>query len=410
MVGVNHHFRTTVFGVALLADETSSTFIWVLQQFLDCMDGKHPKVVVTDSDHAMRVAIGEVFPTAIHRLCAWHLDKNACSNVPSGEFKIQFTKLMYIIYSKEEFEELWEKVINDHNLEDNDWATLIYAKRKSWAETFLRGNFFGGMRTTQRCESMNSYMRRSLEHKQLLRIFVSQIDEEFQNIHYTKRQDDFNSKHTKPYIPISDTLLIYHEQFASTFIRNVYQMVAKEIEGQNLYSISSCDYTHESSLFKLSRFRFGEIRHHVRYFTVDNKFECSCLLLETDGIPCRHIFTVMKHLSIDRIPSCLMRNRWRKDAKTCVTVIGTSSSISPDALEIARLGTLASDFNTLGLYASKFDDTFLQARDQFKSMTETFKDVYKTRQGEAPTNLNFDEGLASSNNIIKEPVRANTNG
>ena len=95
LVGVNHHFRTNVFGVALLADETTSTFIWVLEQFLDCMERKHPKVIVTDGDNAMRSAISQVFPSSLHRLCAWHLDTNAASNVPDGEFKIKFTKLMY---------------------------------------------------------------------------------------------------------------------------------------------------------------------------------------------------------------------------------------------------------------------------------------------------------------------------
>ena len=140
------------------------------------MDRKHPKTVVIDGDPAMHSAITIVFPDAIHRLYAWHLDTNAGSTIPSGKFKIQFNKLMYKFYSEVKFEDQWRKAVEDNNLQQNEWAISIYAKRKSWAWIFLRGNFFGGMRTTQRCESMNSYMSRFLHSKHLMSAFVSQID------------------------------------------------------------------------------------------------------------------------------------------------------------------------------------------------------------------------------------------
>ncbi|RVW44139.1 hypothetical protein CK203_089379 [Vitis vinifera] len=35
-------------------------------------------------------------------------------------------------------------------LNENHWVTEIYGKRKRWTEAYLHGNFFGGMRSTQR--------------------------------------------------------------------------------------------------------------------------------------------------------------------------------------------------------------------------------------------------------------------
>ncbi|KAL5573571.1 hypothetical protein UlMin_023168 [Ulmus minor] len=61
-VGVNHHFRTTVFGFALLINETIETYVWVLQTFLECMNGVIPGVVVTDGDNSMKAAIQQCFP------------------------------------------------------------------------------------------------------------------------------------------------------------------------------------------------------------------------------------------------------------------------------------------------------------------------------------------------------------
>nr|KYP72653.1 Protein FAR1-RELATED SEQUENCE 7 [Cajanus cajan] len=79
--GCNHHSQTTIFGCALLADETTETYTWVLETFLDAIHNKYPRSVVTDGDGVMREAIKQVFPDASHHLSAWHLHKNACENV-----------------------------------------------------------------------------------------------------------------------------------------------------------------------------------------------------------------------------------------------------------------------------------------------------------------------------------------
>ncbi|KAE8658529.1 hypothetical protein F3Y22_tig00116971pilonHSYRG00725 [Hibiscus syriacus] len=66
IVGVNHHHNTIVFATAIIADETSQYFEWVLQNFLEAMMNKSPISVVTDEDRAMQRAIKSVIP--------YHLD------------------------------------------------------------------------------------------------------------------------------------------------------------------------------------------------------------------------------------------------------------------------------------------------------------------------------------------------
>jgi zinc finger SWIM domain-containing protein 3 len=41
--GCSHHLQTVIFGVALVADETIETYIWLLKTFLSCMQYKYPK-------------------------------------------------------------------------------------------------------------------------------------------------------------------------------------------------------------------------------------------------------------------------------------------------------------------------------------------------------------------------------
>lgn len=407
MAGTNHHSKTTVFAVALLSDETKSTFTWVLEQFLVCMYNKHPQVVLINGDDAMRSAVSQVLPNSIHRLCACHLETDAGNNVPDGEFKIQLSKLVYNYHSEPEFEEMWRKLIQDFNLEDNDWARTLYAKKRSWAETFLRGHFFGGMRTSQLCGSMSSYMRPFIESKHLMRDFVCQIDAGIQNIRHTEMHDDFTSRHTSPQIPESDPLNPYNRQVASKLTRAIYNLVAKEICCQNAYSVTSCDSINDCKIFKLSKFGFGEVRDQVRFSAAQNHLWCTCFLFETDGIPCCHIFAVMKHLSILHIPDSLMKSRWRQDAKMVFDLnVSRSTLLLPNVNEVTtRLGALTSDYNSLSYHACKFADTFAEAQQEIRRLTEKFKALFDQRQGSnTMALLGFDEEVAARHDNVRDPA------
>ncbi|KAL4288021.1 hypothetical protein AHAS_Ahas19G0244500 [Arachis hypogaea] len=79
--GVNHHFPTIVFGSAIMAYEGEGTYIWLLQRFVEAMNGKRPDVVIIDGAKAMKLAIERVFLDVHHRLCGWHLLRNATANV-----------------------------------------------------------------------------------------------------------------------------------------------------------------------------------------------------------------------------------------------------------------------------------------------------------------------------------------
>ncbi|KAL4306331.1 protein FAR1-RELATED SEQUENCE 5-like [Arachis ipaensis] len=92
--GSNHHKQTSIFGFALLEDEEVRTYRWVLLNLLDIMGHKKPCVVVTDGDKVMRAAIVEVIPTAKHRLCGWHMEKNCVQRVKDIEFRKVFQKAL----------------------------------------------------------------------------------------------------------------------------------------------------------------------------------------------------------------------------------------------------------------------------------------------------------------------------
>jgi len=66
--GVNHYNQSVIFDSVIVSDETEETYVWLLQHFLEAMDGKALVSVITDGDLSMRNAIRTVFPNAHHRL------------------------------------------------------------------------------------------------------------------------------------------------------------------------------------------------------------------------------------------------------------------------------------------------------------------------------------------------------
>ncbi|RVW95951.1 Protein FAR1-related sequence 5 [Vitis vinifera] len=137
LVGVNHHHQTVVFGCALLIDESVGTYEWVLETFLEAMMNKRPISVVTDGDKAMRKAIKKVLPDTCHRLCSWHLQRNAFTNVHIKDFSSIFARCMFMRGNEEEFEKVWHEMVANLGLNENRWVTEIYGKRKRWAEAYF---------------------------------------------------------------------------------------------------------------------------------------------------------------------------------------------------------------------------------------------------------------------------------
>ncbi|XP_057432346.1 protein FAR1-RELATED SEQUENCE 5-like [Lotus japonicus] len=67
--GFNHHRKAIIFGAALLYDETTESYKWLFETFLEAHKQKKPQTVFTDQDQAMGKALVEVLPETFHGLC-----------------------------------------------------------------------------------------------------------------------------------------------------------------------------------------------------------------------------------------------------------------------------------------------------------------------------------------------------
>ena len=74
----------------------------------------------------------------------------------------------------------------------------MYKMRRKWVKAYLKGAFFARMGTTQRCESLNSYLRRFVEQKLKLYDFIRQIHHAMYFIRHKEVQDEYETNHTAP--------------------------------------------------------------------------------------------------------------------------------------------------------------------------------------------------------------------
>ncbi|XP_073360322.1 protein FAR1-RELATED SEQUENCE 5-like [Aegilops tauschii subsp. strangulata] len=163
-VGVNNHRCTTVFGCAIIADETEGTYVWLLQTFMKANCQVKPKSIITDGDAAMIRAIRTVLPDVFHRLCSWHIQKNMQRHLHYKSLD-EFRSLLYYATSQANFEQRWTTFYDKWKTDrTQEWLDRMYRKRRLWAASYFSDGFFLGMRSNQRSESFNSCLRLHLDY------------------------------------------------------------------------------------------------------------------------------------------------------------------------------------------------------------------------------------------------------
>ncbi|XP_011626826.1 protein FAR1-RELATED SEQUENCE 5-like [Amborella trichopoda] len=85
VLGVNHYTKTLFFGCALLHREGQEFLTWLFTKWLEVMNGRQPKIIITDRDREMALAM--VFSESRHQLYRWHITKKIEQKVVEVEHK-----------------------------------------------------------------------------------------------------------------------------------------------------------------------------------------------------------------------------------------------------------------------------------------------------------------------------------
>ncbi|KAK6919810.1 Zinc finger, SWIM-type [Dillenia turbinata] len=314
--GVNHHYQSMLLGCALIADETRSTFVWLMKTWLRAMGGKAPKVIITDQDKALKAAVEEVLPNVHHYYSLWsileRIPETLAHIVKQHEnFIGKFNKCIFKSWTEEQFEMRWWKIVSRFELQEDEWVRSLYDDRKMWVPTFMFDTLLAGMSTAQRSESVNAFFDKYIHKKITLKDFIKQYGTILQNRYEEEAIADFDTLHKQPALKSPSP---WERQMSTIYTHAIFKKFQVEVLG-----VVGCHPKRESEDGTKVTFRVVDCEKGEDFMVSwdETKLQISCLCrsFEYNGFLCRHAMIVLQIQGFTSIPSHYILTRWTKDAK-----------------------------------------------------------------------------------------------
>jgi hypothetical protein len=264
----------------------------------------------------MANAIEEVFPETRHRLCLWHISRNAAQNLRSmyanPKFKELFNKWLFGRVTELEFESTWNEIIVKFNLEGNTWLKTIYDLREKWCPLFSKDTFSARILSTQRSESTNNVFNRMATKTMTLTEFVNHYFKQAEQMRSSELEETFRCNNGIPSRAARSSGI--KKQAGIVYTRKIYNLF------ENEFISSLAVKMHEvESEGTLHTFELNEEEHKrvyvVQFNSITSTISCSCKMFESMGWLCRHSLRVLNVRNITQIPAQYILKRWTKDAK-----------------------------------------------------------------------------------------------
>ncbi|KAL4316306.1 hypothetical protein AHAS_Ahas15G0271900 [Arachis hypogaea] len=107
-----------------------------------------------------------------------------------GELSAMMNHIVWNSSSSESFEVYWVGFIKEFDLRHNRWLANLYANRQKWVPIFFKSEFWAGVRSTHRSESMHAFYGGFLHCKSGLVQFVHEYDNVLRNKEQKELEDD----------------------------------------------------------------------------------------------------------------------------------------------------------------------------------------------------------------------------
>ncbi|XP_038990340.1 protein FAR1-RELATED SEQUENCE 4-like [Phoenix dactylifera] len=402
-VGVNHHGQSILLGCALVADQSTASFVWLFKRWLDAMSGRPPKAIISDYNKDIAAAISQVFPETRHRYCLWQILKRVPEKLGDvcearENFLKKLNKCIYDSTTADEFERRWWKLIHRFGLVNEEWLQSLYKDRQQWVPLYLKDTFFAGMSISQRNESVSTifhkFITRETGLKELLDKYEVALESKFED----EAQEDFWSFHSKTKERAHPSP--FELQLADVYTRNMFEKFQIEVLGISSVFASKSEENGDIATYVVKAYEVQEKRktrrllekeYKVVWNTMERKVCCACRLFEFKGYLCRHALAVFLALGVLEVPSFYILKRWTKDAKSR-HVLDEGYTVHGDCSE-----SVAQRFNDICVRSFKFaeeasvtkrsyDVALLSLREAFRRVTHANNSVRKSCQRNYPHN------------------------
>ncbi|XP_058113501.1 protein FAR1-RELATED SEQUENCE 5-like [Magnolia sinica] len=306
-IGVNHHKQPVLLGCALMIDETEASFVWLFNTWLEAMSEHHPFSLITDQDPAIEAAVAKVFPRTRHRFCKRDISSRIPEKLGNVECRLEdfigdFSKCINLTELNDEFESVWQSLIDKYKLGENEWLSSLYKSREQWVQVYLHDESYG--------DSIGSLFNRYMSPHNSLQMLLNQCEKAVDSQYEKELEEDFKTSYMKP---ILKTELPMENQVAEVYTRTIFMEFQEQLF-QSLHH--TAEITKDGPINTLRVVEFGvEKRAYTVTFDVSEvRASCSCQMFEYTGILCRHVLRVFSMKSVMKLPSHYILKRWSKNA------------------------------------------------------------------------------------------------
>uniref|UniRef100_A0A2N9GQZ6 Protein FAR1-RELATED SEQUENCE n=1 Tax=Fagus sylvatica TaxID=28930 RepID=A0A2N9GQZ6_FAGSY len=269
-------------------------------------------------------AIEIVFPETVHRWCIWHITMKLPVKLAGLEayqdIKHYLLKAVHDSMTVEEFEEKWNHTITLHHLEENEWLAKLYEERERWVPAFLNSNFFAGMSSTQRSESMNAFFDGYVHSSTTLKVFVEQFEKAMRNKVEKEILSDFECFKGKLECSSSSPM---EKQFQEAYTHEIFKRVRLEFAGRQGCIVNELVRGSDEVKYKIEDEACPGKLFEVRFNSSECLVGCVCRMFEFRGILCRHALFVLSQQRVTILPDRYILDRWRKNIKRKHTYVST---------------------------------------------------------------------------------------
>ncbi|XP_015947461.1 protein FAR1-RELATED SEQUENCE 1-like, partial [Arachis duranensis] len=199
----------------------------------------------------------------------------------------------------DDFEDIWNDAVEEFGLQQNSWVKDMYEKKHMWSNAHIRGKFFAGLKTTSRCEALNMQIGKFIHNGYNLREFIEHFQQYLEFMRRRLVVADYKSAYGEPVVK---TRLEELERFAAAvYTREVFVLFREVLLLASNVRVVSSKKTSTCTLFEVAMYCQGR-SWNVSWGEIDDEFRCSCLRMESFGIPCVHIVGVLVRLNMVVIP------------------------------------------------------------------------------------------------------------
>lgn len=198
------------------------------------------------------------------------------------------------------------------------------------------------------------------------------------------------------------------KQAATVYTRAMFYKVRDQILKEGKYIVTCTRRYGDKVTYNLTKYNAKTIRQTVVHDMTMDAYECECCYFPTLGIPCRHIFAVMKNEHVIHLPDSLIVSHWTMKAKENLTnnFVSAESCKNSCSEERARYGLLSSHGADISFLGSQCTSLFNVA----DSLTSKLYTMLQNKWYNMRNNIKKPTGPSRTNMPVQNPLFTRTKG